>query len=218
MALRDWLAKKFGGTGRTLLDESVYSSKALKKDIKKLDHQHKRLEKAMNKHRRAYQDILEEGAQAPEFKREALARKANIEKKKFAIQKKKYKASSLKLAALVSIEGARDIMSMGDDLDLEIDELLQDEDRVLDMQGQLMDRMVEFGLEIEDFQQIEDELDIPIMQDEFETETTEEKKIMDQIAAKQMSAEEVDIDVEVGSDDVMDEEFDEFDTVDEGGL
>lgn len=216
MALKDWIQNKFGGTGKTLLDPSVYPRKALKKDIKKLEHQHKRIESDMEEHRSKYQKLLEQGAKAPEFKRKALARKARIEKKKYTIQKKKYRASSLKLGALVSIEGAREVMHMNEDVDLEIDELLQDEDRVLDMQGEMIDRMTEFGLDLEDFQEIEQELDLPIMQEDIDTQTTEEEEIMEKIAANKISAEQVDVDIDEA--DVEDEEIDAFSEIDEDDL
>jgi hypothetical protein len=69
MQLRDWVHDRFGGTGENLLDESVYATEELRKDIAKLEHRMGNLEEEMDEHGQNYKRILEQGAQASELER-----------------------------------------------------------------------------------------------------------------------------------------------------
>ena len=195
MELRNWVHERFGGTGENLLDESVYGSKELRKDISKLEHSAKKLEQEMDQHRRQYKQLLQEGAQKDELQRKKYAQKAKFEKKKYAVKKKKYKANSVKLGTVLSIQGMREIMAMHDQDELELDQVMEDAD-AQEIQSEIMDRMAAFGLEMDDLQEIESALDIPIMQDDLDVGATEEEQVMEQIAAKKVSAEQVDIEQE----------------------
>ncbi|MFB6184293.1 MAG: hypothetical protein ABEI96_07035 [Haloarculaceae archaeon] len=196
--LRDWVTDRFGGTGESLLDESVYSDKALRKDVIKLEHELKKLEGEMDKHGRQYKELLREGAEASEMQRKKYAQKAKFEKKKYAIKKKKYRAASVKLGTVLSIQGMREIMELQDDQgqDLALDQVMNDAD-AQEIQGQIMERMATFGVEMEDLQEIQNALDIPIMEDELEMDTGEEEQIMEEMAASEISEEQVDIDADV---------------------
>lgn len=215
MKLRDWVKERFGGTGKTLLDESVYSNKDLRKDISKLEHSLKKKEREMDKHRRKYKQLLQEGARASSMKRKKYAQKAKFEKKKYQIKKKQYRASSIKLGTLISIDGMREIMDMHEQEDLEFDRVLDEDPDAQEIQARIMDQMAEFGLEMEDIQEIQEALDIPIMEDQLEMEAGEEMQTMEQIAASEISAEQVDIDsdletetddIDVGMDELEEEE------------
>jgi hypothetical protein len=200
MELRNWVQTKFGGTdGNALLDESQYGSTALRKDITKLEHSLKQQEKEMDEHHRKYKELLKEGANASELERKKYAQKAKFEKKKYSIKKKKYRASSIKYGTLLSVQGMREIMDLQDTEDLAIDEQLDDAD-VSELQGQIMERMAAFGVEMEDMQEIQDALDVPLMDDDLATDTSEEEEIMEQMAASDISAEQVDIDAETDVD------------------
>jgi hypothetical protein len=209
MELRNWVQSKFGGTGsNSLLDESQYSSTDLRKDITKLEHSLKQQEKEMDEHHRKYKELLKEGANASELERKKYAQKAKFEKKKYAVKKKKYRASSIKYGTLLSVQGMREIMDLQDTDDLAIDEQLEDAD-VDELQGQIMERMAAFGVEMEDMQEIQEALDIPIMEDNLATDTSEEEEIMEQMAASDISAEQVDIDagtdIDLGDTDLDDD-------------
>jgi len=218
MELRNWIREQFGGTGDTLLDESVYSDTELRKDISKLEHRGKKLEKEMDEHRTKYRRLLEEGAQEDELARKKYAQKAKFEKKKYAIKKKKYRANSVKLGTVLSIQGMRDIVSLHDEEDIALEELMDDTD-AKEIQNEVMERMAAFGVEMEDLQEIQSALDIPIMDDELDMDAGEEEQIMEQIAASEVSAEQVDIEaeasveveetLEVGSDIEEDIDMDE---------
>jgi len=77
-----------------------------------------------------------------------------------------------------------------------------------------MDQMAEFGLELEDMQQIQEALDVPIMDDDLETGATEEMELMEEMAAGDLSEEHIDVeadlddsadDVDIGSIDIEDD-------------
>jgi len=195
MELRNWIQERFGGTGENLLDESVYSNKELRKDISKLEHRGKKLEQEMDQHRRKYKQLLQEGAQHDELKRKKYAQKAKFEKKKYAIKKKKYRANSIKLGTVLSIQGMRDIMDLHDEEDIKLEEVMDDTD-AQEVQSEIMERMAAFGVEMDDLKEIQDALDIPIMDDELELEASEEEKVMEQMAASEVSADQVDIEAE----------------------
>lgn len=195
MELRNWVTERFGGTGENLLNESVYSNKELRKDVSKLEHSAKKLEQEMDEHRRTYKQLLQEGAQKDELQRKKYAQKAKFEKKKYAVKKKKYKANSVKLGTVLSIQGMREIMAMHDSEDLELDAVMEDAD-AQEIQSEIMERMAAFGIEMDDLQEIEDALDIPIMQNDIDMGASEEEQVMEQIAAQEISAEQVDIEAE----------------------
>jgi len=198
MELRNWIQERFGGTGDNLLDESVYSNKELRKDISKLEHRGKKLEQEMDKHRRKYKELLQEGAQHDELQRKKYAQKAKFEKKKYAIKKKKYRANNIKLGTVLSIQGMRDVMDLHDEEDIELERVMEDAD-AQEIQSEIMERMAAFGVEMDDLQEIQEALDIPIMNDELEMETSEEEDVMEQIAASEVSAEQVDIEAEASA-------------------
>jgi hypothetical protein len=208
MQVRDWVQERFGGTGETLLDESAYSDKELRKDIIKLEQKLKTIENEMDQHRRKYKRLLQEGADAPELERRKYAQKAKFEKKKYAIKKKKYRANSVKYGTLLSIQGMREITDLNDGQDLALDDALEDAD-AQEIQSKIVERMASFGVEMDDLQQIQDALDVPILEDELEMDVSEEEQLMEQIEAQDLSAEEVDVDIE---DDVdLGGDIDEFD-------
>lgn len=205
MELRNWLQERFGGTGQTLLDEDVYGDKEIRKDITKLEHKLKKLENEMDNHGRKYKKLLKEGSDVGELKRKKYAQKAKFEKKKYAIKKKKYRANSVKLGTILSIQGMRDIMELQNEENIGIDDAMQDAD-AQEIQGEIMERMAAFGIEMEDMKEIQEALDIPIMDDELEMDVGEEEQIMEELAASEITEEQVDVEMEaevsVGGDDI----------------
>lgn len=220
MQLRDWVHDRFGGTGENLLDEGVYSTEELRKDIAKLEHRMQKLEGEMDEHGENYKRILKQGAQASELERKKYATKAKFEKKKYTVKKKRYRASSVKLGTLLSIQGAREIVAMQDseNSELAFDDVMESAD-AQELQADIMEQMAAFGVEMEDIEAIQDALDIPIMDSGFGQETTEEEELMESMAASEVSEEQIDIEeeVEVDADDVdiADDEFDDLDGIED---
>ena len=184
MELRDWVQDRFGSAEtETLLDESVYGQNELRADKKKLEQSLKQLEKDMDSHSNTYQKLLEKGAKADEMRRRQYAQKAKFEKKKYEIKKKKHKANSIKLGTVISIEGMREVMDMHESQDLSLDEAMSQDLNVQEVQGEIMDQMAQFGLELEDMQQVQDALDIEILDDDLEQGASEELEAMERMAA-----------------------------------
>jgi len=205
MELRDWVRDRFGSAEtETLLDESVYGKNELRTDKKKIEQSLKQLEKDMDSHSDKYQQLLEKGAKADEMRRRQYAQKAKFEKKKYEIKKKKHKANSIKLGTVISIEGMRDVMDMHESQDLSLDEAMSQDLNVQEVQGEIMDQMAQFGLELEDMQQVQDALDIEILDDDLEQGASEELEAMERMAAGEISSEQVNVeeDVEVDADEI----------------
>jgi len=214
MELRDWVQDRFGtADAESLLDESLYSTKDLRKDKAKLEQNLRQIEKERDKHRQQYEKLLEKGADADEMKRKQYAQKAKFAKKKYKIKKKKHKANSVKLGTIISIEGMREVMSMHNEENYEIDNLFDDDLNVGELQNEIMDQMAEFGLEMEDMQEVQDALDVEILDQDLDTTASEEVELMEEMRAGEISREEVDIeetveddseDVDIGSVDIED--------------
>lgn len=195
MELRNWVQDRFGGTGQTLLDEDVYGHTDIRKDITKLEHKLQKLENEMDQHSRTYKQLLKEGSEVGELKRKKYAQKAKFEKKKYAIKKKKYRANSVKLGTILSIQGMREIMELQNEQDIALDDAMDDAD-AQEIQGEIMERMAAFGIEMEDMEEIQEALDIPIMEDDLAMDVSEEEQKMQEMAASDLSEEQVDIEME----------------------
>ena len=213
MDISSWVQDRFGTDDTaTLLDESVYGRKELRKDKTKLEQNLKQIENEMEKHGERYQKLLQKGAEAEEFRRKQYAQKAKFEKKKYDVKKKKHKANSIKLGTIISIEGMRDVLSMhnGDQESYELDRLLDEEVNAQELQQQVMDQMAEFGLEMEDMKEVQEALDIEIPDQELETSADEELELMREMEAGEVSKEQVDLNSTVENDE-LDDDFDDLD-------
>lgn len=221
MQLRDWVQERFGATDtNTLLDESAYSTNQLRTDKKKLEQSLKQLENDMSTHSEKYQKLLERGAEADEMRRQQYAQKAKFEKKKYEIKKKKHKANSIKLGTIISIEGMREVMDMHESQDLGIDEVMNEDVSAREVQSQIMDQMAQFGLELEDMQEVQDALDVEILDEDLEEGASEELEAMEQMAAGEISREQLDVEqqVELESEEIsvsagIDDDLEDMDTL-----
>lgn len=211
MSVTEWVQDRFGSDDTaTLLDESVYSDRELRKDKAKLEQSLRQIEEKLEEHNQKYQQLLQKGAEADEMRRRLIAKKAKLEKKKYKAKKKQHKANSIKLGTIISIEGMRDVLDTADS-DINLSGHMQEADTA-ELQSQIMDQMAEFGLEMEDMQQVEEALDISILDDDIDAGASEEVEIMEQMAAGSVSKEQVDIDEEV---EAQPEELDEVDIEDD---
>lgn len=206
MDVTDWVQERFGSTdNKTLLDESQYSRKDLRKDKQKLEQNLKKIENDMDKHSERYQKLLQKGAESDEMKQQQYAQKAKFEKKKYQIKKKKYKTQNIKLGTIVSIEGMREVMELHEGTNLALDDLFEDDRNIQELQTQVMDQMAEYGLNLEDMQEVQEALDVEILGQDLDTEASEEIELMKEMEAGNISQEQVDIEEEV---DIEDEKID----------
>lgn len=198
MNIHNWVTNQFGDTDpATLLDESRYSTKQLRKDKRSLQQSINQLESELDDHGTRYQHLLEKGANADDIKKRQFAQKAKFEKKKYQIKKKKYKVNSTKLGTIISIEGMREILSMHEEDSYAVDELFDEDHNAQELQAQVMDQMAEFGLEIEDMQDVQEALDVDILGQDLESEPSEELELMEEMEAGELSREQLDIDEDV---------------------
>lgn len=198
MNIHNWVKKQFGDTDTaTLLDESQYSRKQIQKDKRSLQQSINKLESELDDHTTRYQHLLEKGAEADDIKKPQFAQKAKFEKKKYQIKKEKYKIKSTKLGTIISIEGMREVIAMHDEDSYAVDELFNEEHNAQELQAQVMDQMAEFGLEIEDMQDVQQALDVDILGQDLEMEPSEELDLMEEMAAGDLSREQLDIDEDV---------------------
>lgn len=210
MQVRDWVQDYFGESANSLLDEGVYSDEDLRRDKIKLRKQRNRIEEEMNQYSNEYKELLQKGAQANELQRETYAKKAQIAKKKYKLKKKQYQKNSVILGTVVSVEGARELQDMHDGDSTEIESIISERDvDVESVQEDMMNQMVEFDLDMELMQEVQEGLDIDVMTTDIGTEDSEEMDIMEEMAAGEISEEEIDVEETVDTDAVDDVSLDE---------
>lgn len=206
MQVRNSIKEFFGESGKTLLDESVYSDNDLRRDKIKLRKQRKRIESEMTQYAEEYKKLLQKGANANELQRETFAKKAQIAKKKYKIQKKQYQKNSVVLGTIVSIEGARELQDMHDGDTTEIESIVRDEEvNVESVQEDMMNQMIEFDLDMEIMQEVQQGLDVDIMTTEFRTEESEELEMMEEMAAGSLEEEEIDVDEAIEAEESVED-------------
>lgn len=206
MQVRDWVKDYFGASGRTLLDEGVYGDEQLRRDKIKLRKQRRRIEQEMNKYADDYTELLQKGANANELERENYAKKAQIAKKKYKLKKKQYQKNSVVLGTVVSIEGARELQDMHDGDTTEIESIIRDREVDAEsVQEDMMNQMVEFDLDMEIMQEVQEGLDLDIMSTDIGMEDSEELEMMEEMAAGELSEEEIDVEETVATVDDVDD-------------
>jgi hypothetical protein len=205
MQLRKPLRDYFGTADtESLLDESVYSSQELKEDKIRLKRQRQSIQKEMDNYAQEYKALLQKGADADSLDRQRIAQKAKMAKKKYKIKKQQYKKNSLVLGTVVTIEGARELMEMHDGANQSnIEDVLQTNDIDADqVQEEMMDQMIQFELDMDVMQEVQQSLDLDIMSSDMSVEGGDaELEKMEEMAAGNMSEEQVDLDAEVQVDE-----------------
>lgn len=210
MQVRDWVQDYFGESANSLLDESVYDDQDLRRDKIKLRKQRKRIEDQLNQYGSEYKELLQKGSEASELERETYAKKAQIAKKKYKLKKKQYQKNSVVLGTVVSVEGARELQDMHDGDTTEIESIIRNRDvDVESVQEDMMNQMVEFDLDMEIMEEVQEGLDIDIMSADIGTEDSEEMEIMEEMAAGQISEDEIDVDESIEEESVEDVTLDE---------
>lgn len=197
METRDWIQEKFGTNDpESLLDEDVYSTKELRQDKKQLQITLNRIANGLEEHEQKYKKLLKAGKNADtEADRRQYATKAKFEKKKYKAKKKKHKATSIKLGTIVAVEGMRDILEMQHEVPLSLEAELEDVD-TQELESQIIDEMAAFGLEIDDMKEVQQALDIEILDDDLETEVSEELQLMREMEAEELQDDQIQLDAE----------------------
>lgn len=182
----------------TLLDEDVYGDKQIKKDKIRLERQRKQLDKQMNEYATEYKQLIQKGAKASEHQRPQLAQQAKIAKKKYKIKKQEYQKNSVVMATVVTVEGARELQKMHSEDTTEIETLIHESNvNAEKVQENMMDDMVQFELDMEVMQEVQESLDIDIMGTDMSQGATKEEEMMEEAAAGELSDEEIDVENEV---------------------
>lgn len=214
MTLYDTIQGFFGTADKkTLLDDSVYSGEELREDKIRLRKQRESIQKEMNQYKQKYKELIDEGAQADAITRKQLAQQAKIVKKKFKIKKQQYKKNSLVLATVVTIEGARELMEMHGNSTTNIETIIQSGDVDIEqVQEKMTDQMVQFQLDMDLMQSVQDTLDIEIWSADMDTDTGEEEELMKQRAEGKLDTEQLDLEDEVEDDieEAGDVDFDDI--------
>lgn len=193
MELRNWITETFGSTD-TLLDEDVYSEDEIREDKIRLKQRRKQLNKDMSQLRREYQELLEEGAEASEVERPQYAQRARMKKKKFQVKQQKFQKNSVQMATIVTIEGARELMEMSDEDELNLPDM--NEVDYGEVQQHLREEMIQYEIETDTMIEVQEALDIDIIGADMDMNGGEEEEIMDDIAAGKVDSEHVEIDDE----------------------
>jgi hypothetical protein len=202
MQVREQIKETLGIADKgTLLDKDVYSDQQLKKDKIRLERQRKQLDKEMGEYAAEYKQLIKKGAEASEHQRPQFAQQAKIAKKKYKIKKQEYQKNSVVMATVVTVEGARELQKMHSEDTTEIETLIHESNvNAEKVQENMMDEMVQFELDMEVMQEVQESLDIDIMGTDMSQGATEEEEMMKEMAAGDLSDEEIDVETEVEAD------------------
>ena len=206
METRDWVKERFGSTDvQTLLSEEVYSQEELRKDKARLEQNLRQIRSEREEHKERYEKLMKKGVGKPDAKKQQYAQKAKFEKKKYKVKGKKEKVQNIKLGTIISIEGMREVLSIQGNQSITLEEQIDEMD-AQKLQGQIMDQMAEFGLEIEDMKQVQEALDVEVLDRDLETDVSEEMEAMQAMEAGEISEDKVSL------DESIDTEADDIDT------
>jgi len=174
--VRDWIESKFGTEEvKSLLNEEVYSQRELKKDRKKLQKRRRDLSDEIEETSNEYRDLVKTAAEVPESQRDPYVKQAKIAKQKYKIKKHQYRKNSALMATLISIKGARNLQGMTDEHHTKLESLLHDESvDASDIQDDMFDEMMEFGLTMDTMQEVQDALDFEVMGPDMESDLDED--------------------------------------------
>lgn len=200
MQIREQVKEMFGTADKgNLLDSSVYGQEDLKRDKIKLERQRKQLQKEMNEYGTEYKKLMKKGAQASDHERRQIAQQAKIAKKKYKIKKQQYKKNSVVMATIVTIEGARELQNMSNEDTTEIESLLHDSSVDAEqVQEEMMENMVQFDLDMQMMQEVQESLDIDIMGSTMDEMGDDELvEDMRRLAEGDLDEEELDVEAEV---------------------
>lgn len=124
MDFRDYIKKRFGlEDGSQLLKQSVYPTPKLEEDMLELEMEREQTEHKIEELNQEQEAIYEEGAGAPEYKKQSLATEAELIENERVQYEDSYQVQTDKLGLIRAIRGVRKRMKSSD---LTIDELMDD--------------------------------------------------------------------------------------------
>jgi len=176
----DWLREQFGTVDKSLLRTDSYSNKELRKDKANLEHQREKLNLELKKHQKKYQELIEKGSEATGNKKQALAKKAKLERKRFNLRRTELNKLESVLAAILLIEAGRELME-DESATGTIDQIV-DEVSPTTFQSRLEERMAEFDVDAETMDTVQESLGIDIQPDVDDTQN----HLMESMASYEM--------------------------------
>lgn len=124
MNYRDYIRRRFGlQDGSQLLKESVYPSEELERDMLQLEMDREETELKVDELHEEQDALYDEGAGAPEYKKQSLATEAELIETERVQYEDTYQVQTDKLGLLRAIRGARRRMQSSD---LTVDQLISD--------------------------------------------------------------------------------------------
>lgn len=200
-----------------LVNPDDYTDREILEDKTRLQDQRRQAERELDEHRSKYEKLIEKGQQdsLSEERRQELAHRANMLKKKYKAVKQKYNDIRTELALVVSVEAAREVMSVADrSRGTTIGELIdQGELQTEEVEHAMEEVRIKHGLKQKDMQKAISALDVDMMPKGTEMEETEEIKMMregskDDIDGEELLEDDAGTSEELGIDDEFDSNID----------
>jgi|APHM01.1.fsa_nt_gi hypothetical protein len=162
MEVRSWVKDKFGTNDQTLLSTEVYPQNDLRRDKIKIERQRNRIQDEIEEHRNKYKQLVKEAAGEDDMRKQALAKKAKNNKKKYQLKQKKYQKTSMKYGTILSIEGARELLQEeqnSTEPNLALDDVMNQDLQVEEFEAKMEEKMVDFDMEVDLMERIQGSLD-----------------------------------------------------------
>lgn len=201
-----------------LVNPDDYTDREILEDKTRLQDQRKQAERELNDYRTKYEKLIEKGQQdsVNDGRRQELAHRANMLKKKYKAAKQKYNDIRMEMALVVSVEAAREVMSIADRSNgTNIGGLIQQGKLSTDQVQKVMEqKRVEHGIKRNEMNEAISALDVDMMPEGTEMDETEEYKMMkdgseDDLDGEKMLEDELGVeDDDLGIDDGIDSNID----------
>lgn len=171
-----------------------HSKMEIRKKIIKQEQKLEKIEDALDTRREAYQAHLQKGAKSPKQARQVYAIKARLEKFKAKVQRLERNKTVKNLTMWELARGYREISSLIDSVesDLSASEILDFDPEGL--QADIQEMNADLHAEMKEIENMMDSFDVS--ESSHSIGTVKEEELMDMIAAGDVSAEELDLEVE----------------------
>jgi hypothetical protein len=221
MRLRDWIfdtddeandendadSQDGGEEGSPLVNPEEYSEREILEDKTRLEDQRRQAERELKEFRSKYEKLIQKGQQenVSDERRKELAHRANMLKKKYNAVKQKYNDIRNEMALVVSVEAAREVMSLVDrDNRSNISELVESGDLSTDQVQKVMEqKRVEHGIKRKEMNNAISALDVDMVPQESQLDETPEYEMMkdgseDELDGEKLLDEEMEEDEDLG--------------------
>lgn len=190
-----------------LVNPEEYSEREILEDKVRLKDQRSQAESDLQEFRSQYEQLIQKGQQenVSDERRKELAHRANMLKKKYNAVKQKYDDIRNELALVISVEAAREVMSLVDrDSATNIGQLLDSGDLSTDQVQDVMEqKRVEHGIRRKEMNNAISALDVDMMPQGSELDETPEYEMMkdgseDELDGEKLLDEETQEDEDLG--------------------